>query len=281
MTTPSLTKPPSAAPPPTASPVLPGRRPFPVGRVVGMLVVVAITVWACLPSTGIGFDVGTIINNFSNVNRNLRALLHPAWSWWTQPLKPLLETVEMAVIATAAGGLVALPLSFLGSPMTTPSRVAVRIFRFLLSILRAIPDLLLALLFVAMIGVGALSGILALFLFTIGIIVKLTSEAIDGVDTGPMEAARSTGAGWIQADRVAILPQILPTFAGNALYVFELNIRASAVLGLVGAGGLGDTINTARSFFHYDRVSIIVLELLVVVIVLEMVSQTLRKRLSR
>ncbi len=279
MTTPSLTKPPSAAPP-TASPVLPGRRPFPVGRVVGVLVVVAITVWACLPSTGIGFDVSTIINNFSNVNRNVRALLHPAWSWWTQPLKPLLETVEMAVIATAAGGLVALPLSFFGSPMTTPSRVAVRIFRFLLSILRAIPDLLLALLFVAMIGVGALSGILALFLFTIGIIVKLTSEAIDGVDTGPMEAARSTGAGWIQADKVAILPQILPTFAGTSLYVFELNIRASAVLGLVGAGGLGDTINTARSFFHYDRVSIIVFELLVVVIVLEMVSQTLRKRLS-
>lgn len=274
MTTSSLPKPPPGAP------VLPARRPLPIGKVVGLLVVAGITVWACLPSTGIGFDVSTIINNFSNVNRNLNALLHPAWSWWTQPLQPLLETVEMAVIATSAGGLVALPLSFLGSPLTTPSMVAVRIFRVLLSILRAIPDLLLALLFVAMIGVGALSGILALFLFTIGIVVKLTSEAIDSVDTGPLEAARSTGAGWIQADKVAVLPQILPSFAGTALYVFELNIRASAVLGLVGAGGLGDTINTARSFFHYDRVSIIVLELLVVVIVLEMVSQALRKRLS-
>lgn len=267
-------------PPPLGAPVLLARRPLPIGKVVGLLVVAGITVWACLPSTGIGFDVSTIINNFSNVNRNLNALLHPAWSWWTQPRQPLLETVEMAVIATSAGGLVALPLSFLGSPLTTPSMVAVRIFRILLSILRAIPDLLLALLFVAMIGVGTLPGILALFLFTIGIVVKLTSEAIDSVDTGPLEAARSTGAGWIQADKVAVLPQILPTFAGTALYVFELNIRASAVLGLVGAGGLGDTINTARSFFHYDRVSIIVLELLVVVIVLEMVSQTLRKRLS-
>ena len=256
------------------------RRPFPTTTVVAVIVVVAITAVCSAPVIGIDVDLGALGDNIHRAEPTLTQLVHPDWSYWAKPLGPLLQTVEMAVIATAAGALVSLPLTFLASPVTTPNRTVVAIFRALLSILRAIPDLLFAAILVAMIGVGAMSGVVALFLFTIGIVVKLTSEVADAVDVGPLEAALSTGASWMAADRVAVLPQILPNFAGIVLYVLELNIRASAVLGLVGAGGLGEEINLQRGFFNYDKIAIIVLEILVMVIILELISSTIRRYLK-
>jgi phosphonate transport system permease protein len=264
----------------TTRPARPTRpRPSAVPWLAGA-VVLAITIWASLASTGIGVDLSELVRNGSNASRVLRQLADPDWSFWRAPLGPLVETLEMAVVATAVGALIALPLLFLASRVTNPYRPVVVAVRAVLSVLRSVPDLLFASLFVTIIGVGALSGILALTLFTIGIIVKLTSEVVDATDTGPIEAARSGGATWPATDRAAVLPQILPSFAATTLYVFELNIRASAVLGLVGAGGLGDLINVVRKFYRYQDLSMIILEVLVVIIVLETASQALRRRLG-
>jgi phosphonate transport system permease protein len=268
------------ASPPGSAGARPARPRPPLTPWLALAAVAAITVWASLASTGIGVDLAELVRNGRNATRVLSQLVDPHWSFWRAPLGPLLETLEMAVVATAIGALIALPLIFLASRITNPFRPAVVIVRAILSVLRSVPDLLFASLFVTIIGVGSLSGILALTLFTIGIIVKLTSEVVDAIDTGPIEAARSSGATWPATDRAAVFPQILPSFAATTLYVFELNIRASAVLGLVGAGGLGDLINVVRKFYRYQDLSMIIIEVLVVIIVLEAASQALRRRLA-
>jgi phosphonate transport system permease protein len=148
-----------------------------------------------------------------------------------------------------------------------------------LSVVRAIPDILWALLFVAAVGIGVLPGILALVFFNIGVVVKLLSETIDGVDPGPIEAARASGANGFQSVRWAVLPQVLPNYVAYSLYAFELNIRASTVLGVVGAGGIGNMLFTQYRFFNWSNVSVIVIELFVLVILIELVSIQLRRRL--
>jgi phosphonate transport system permease protein len=148
-----------------------------------------------------------------------------------------------------------------------------------LNVVRALPDLLYAVLFVAAVGIGPLAGVLALILFNIGVVAKLLSETVDAVDTGPVEAAWAVGATRTQMTRGAVLPQVMPNYVAFALYTFELNIRASTVIGIVGAGGIGNTLNTQIKFFNFDNVGLIVLELFVLVLLIELVSVSLRRRL--
>jgi phosphonate transport system permease protein len=113
----------------------------------------------------------------------------------------------------------------------------------------------------------------------VGIIVKLVSEAIDTNDAGPLEAGRAVGATQTKINRALALPDAWPAFANQTLYVFELNVRASSVLGLVGAGGLGLLIDSVRTFYRYDQLSLIILEILIVVVVIDVVSSAVRRRL--
>jgi phosphonate transport system permease protein len=129
------------------------------------------------------------------------------------------------------------------------------------------------------VSIGPLAGILALILFNLGVIAKLLSETIDGVDVGPIEAARASGADRVETIRTAVYPQVLPNYVAFSLYVFELNIRASTVLGLVGAGGIGRLLNLQIGFFNYSNVGFIILELFLLVFVIELVSISLRRRL--
>ncbi len=131
----------------------------------------------------------------------------------------------------------------------------------------------------AAVGIGPLAGILALVLFNLGVVAKLLSETVDGVDDGPIEAARAAGAGRTQTVRWAVLPQVLPNYVAYSLYTFELNIRASTVIGIVGAGGIGNLLFTQYRFFNWSNVSVIVVELFVLVMLIEFLSIGLRRRL--
>ncbi|ALE06511.1 phosphonate ABC transporter permease [Arthrobacter sp. ERGS1:01] len=248
------------------------------GAQVGAAVVVlaGITLWAGI---GVRIDLPAIWTNWHNATANIVQLLQPDYGFFPKTIPALLETLQMAVIATAAGSAVSLPLAFLASRATNPRSGLLRGVRLVMNMVRSVPDILYAAILVAVVGVGALSGIMALFMFNIGIIVKLVSEALDGEDAGAQEAALAAGASWPQASRAAMLPQILPSFASQVLYTFELNIRASTVIGLVGAGGLGILIDNVRSFFRYHELSMIILEILLLVLVLESVSSWLRKKL--
>lgn len=244
------------------------------------MVGVVITLWFAAPTPiGIGFDLGKLAANWSRGQRILGELLSPNFAFFPQTVRPLIETFQMAVVACVIGCAVALPLSFLASRVTSPGRWVLWLDRSVLSVIRALPDLLYAVVFVAAVGIGPLAGVLALILFNIGVVAKLLSETVDAVDTGPIEAAWAVGATRTQMVRSAALPQVMPNFIAFALYTFELNIRASTVLGIVGAGGLGTTLNTQMRAFNFENVGLVVLELFVLVMLIELVSVSLRRRL--
>ncbi|CAN5686525.1 phosphonate ABC transporter, permease protein PhnE [soil metagenome] len=244
-----------------------------------MLVFLAITWWAASDEFGIDFDVPRLLTNLTRGAGILAEFWPPAWDFLPRTFGPMIETIQMAVIAAVIGCCTALPVAFLASRVSTPNRFVFVLDRGILSVIRALPDILYALVFVAALGVGPLPGILALILFNIAVVAKLLSETVDGVDPGPIEAARAAGGSKAQTVRWAIFPQVLPNYVAYSLYAFELNIRASAVIGIVGAGGIGNLINAERRFFRYDNLMVILIEIFVLVFVVEMISIWLRRRL--
>lgn len=207
--------------------------------------------------------------------------------WWLQQWEfgpnttgdPLIETFRIAIVAATLGCGVALPLAFLASKITAPNNPSYLGAKAFMNFIRTIPDLFWALIFVASVGIGPFAGALALFFFSLAIMAKLQSETIDAVDPGPLEAAQATGSKHVAALRSSVLPQVLPNYVAYALYIFEINIRASVVIGLVGGGGLGRVIEAQRSFFRFDRVLAVIAVIFVIVFAIEQVSVALRRRL--
>ena len=246
---------------------------------IGLLSFLVIS-WASLSEAfGIGLDLGALADSITRGAGILGELLAPNWSFLPRTLPAMLETFQMAVIAAVIGCGIALPVAFLASRVTAPNVPTFIGDRALLSVIRAIPDILYALIFVAAVGIGPLAGIMALVLFNVGVVAKLLSETVDGIDPGPIEAARAGGANRTQTVRWAVLPQVLPNYVAYSLYTFELNIRASTVIGITGAGGIGNQLFTQYRFFNWENVSVIVVELFVLVFLIEYVSIWLRRRL--
>lgn len=194
-------------------------------------------------------------------------------------ISPLIETFQIAIIATIIGCTLSLPIGFAMSKLTTPNTPTFWLSRTVMSVVRAIPDLLWGKLLVTAIGIGAFAGAWALTIFSLAVMVKLFSETVDAADPLPLEAARAAGARHTPAIRSAVLPEVFPAYVAYALYVFELNIRASLVLGLVGAGGIGRVVETQRSTFNFDRLLGILIIMFVIVIIIEQISVAIRKRL--
>jgi phosphonate transport system permease protein len=242
----------------------------------GLVIVAAITVWSAL---SINFTLTPLFTNLTRGAEILGQLASPNWEFAWRVRDAWLETLYIAVIAAAVGNGVALVLSMLASKVTSPNKVVYQLFKQLLNVVRSLPDIAYALLFVAAVGTGAMGGILALIMFNIGVNAKLTSETIDGVDPGPIEAADASGANRIQRAWTAGVPQILPNYVSYSLYVFELNLRASVVIGLVGAGGIGQVLSVQLSRFGYENIGAIVVVLFVIVFTLDRVSIWLRRRL--
>ena len=249
-----------------------------VRRLAVLVVVAAITVWSAI---AVGVDPAALVENARNAAGTIVQLFQPDYTFIAQTLPALGQTVQMAVIGTAVSSVVALPVSFWASRATNPFGPALGAVRFVMNVVRAVPDLLYASLFVTLVGTGALSGILALVLFDLGILVKLVSEALDSVDRGGQEAALASGATWLKANRSAMLPEVAPTYISQVIYVFELNIRASTVIGLVGAGGLGMLIDQVRTFYQYHYLALVIFEILVIIALLELLSDQVRRRLTR
>lgn len=257
-----------------ARPRRPGRSPI---LVISLLVFLGITVWAVF---GLGPDFARIAANLSKAGKIISEFWPPDLGFAPRTTDGMIETFRMAVVATAIGSAVALPVAFLASRVSAPNSLTLYVDRSVLSVVRSVPDILYAIIFVSVLSIGPLPGILALILFNVGVIGKLLSETVDGIDPGPIEAARATGAGHTQVVWSAVMPQVLPNYVAYLLYSFELNIRASAVVGFVGAGGIGLVLDTQRKFFNYDNVAMIVLELFVMVVIIEFISERLRRRLA-
>lgn len=242
----------------------------------GIAAAVLITLWA---GRAIDFTIAPLLQDYDRGRPVLEGFLHPDWEFLARVVEPFLETLAIAVLASLVGCGLALVMALLASKVSAPNRATYVGSKQLLSVIRSLPDVAYGMLFVAAVGTGALAGILALIFFNLGIAAKLTSETVDAIDPGPVEAADAVGAGVIERARVAIVPQVLPNYISYCLYVFELNIRASVIIGLVGGGGIGSVISVELARFNYDNLSAVIIALFVVVFVLDWFSRSLRRRL--
>lgn len=255
--------------------------PRPKPSVFAVAVSIAMVVFTVLCARRVGFSFAGVIEDLQRPNPVLEGLFDIRWGemFSERSRRAFLETLQLAVLGTTAGVIVSLPLALWSTEVGNPYRVPRVLLRSFNNVIRSIPDLLWAGLFVLGVGIGALSGLLALFFFSLAVMVKLTADTLDGIDMGPVEAANAAGASHTEMLRTAVVPQILPSFSSFALYDFELNLRASAVLGLVGAGGIGQRLDFFRNRGQWDKLWGLVFMFFLVVFVVEWVSVRLRRRL--
>lgn len=200
------------------------------------------------------------------------------WSLAPKLLVPALETLMMATLGTILGCILSLPVAWFGAANVTPSRfILYPLGRFLMVLSRSIHEIIWALLFVGAVGLGALPGILAVAMRSIGFISKITAEAIENIDPKPVEAIRAVGGNQFQVMYYGIVPQILPVIIGTIIFEWDINIRRSAIMGLVGAGGLGLVFFRQMAMFNYGGVTLVVLAVLALIALGEVVSHFARK----
>jgi phosphonate transport system permease protein len=191
----------------------------------------------------------------------------------------LLETAQMALLATLAGSALALLLAFFASRNLARNTWSYQLTRRGLEAARTIPEIVYALIFVWAFGIGPLAGILAITIHTLGANGKLFAEVIENADMKPWDGVRASGGTWAQACRFAILPQVAPNLLSYALLRFEINVRGASVIGFVGAGGIGAELYEVISFNYYEEISAIVVLIILTVTLIDLISERFRHRI--
>ena len=203
------------------------------------------------------------------------------WYWnFTGWLKLLFDTVLIAYLATLAGAMGAGLLAFLAAANLAPSSGLGWCVKRLLEFCRTVPDLVFALIFVSAFGLGPLAGVLAIAIHSFGALGKLFTEVIENIDMKPVDGVRSAGGRFVDVMRFGALPQVLPNLVSYALLRFEINVRASSIVGFVGAGGIGQDLFVAIRKFYYTDVSAILLMVIVTVSILDLVTERIRHRMA-
>lgn len=211
-------------------------------------------------------------------------LFHPDWGYVYIPagedlLRGLLETFAIAVIGTFIAAIICIPFAFLGAQNLIKIRPVTGITKFILSVIRVFPEIVMALIFIKAVGPGSFSGVLALGIHSVGMVGKLFVEDIERLDFTSVEALKASGANKTKTLIFAVIPQILPSFLSLVLYRFELNLRSASILGLIGAGGIGTPLIFALQTRSWDRVGIILIGLVIMVAIVDLISGAIRKRI--
>lgn len=252
----------------------PSWRATAVRGVITLLVVLTIA-WAW---RGMDLDLGRLPGVGAQLGEFLGRMVPPDTGVLDVVVRATAETVQIAVLGTFLAMLASLPLALVAAVNLVPVWIAHPV-RWLLGLLRGIPILLLALMFLAAFGLGPVAGVLAVAFHSVGMLAKFYAEAFENARPGPLEALDSAGASWLQRVRFGVLPQVAPDLARDTLFRLELNLRESLVLGLVGAGGIGFYIQLYIRAFQYRRVATLTLVVLAMVLLLEQASQAVRRRL--
>ena len=250
----------------------------PRSRTPFILALLILAIWWALRMTG--FNPKIVIDRFNELIVLFKKIVHPKWAFFPKVVGPLFDTIKMSVLGTVIGCALALPISILSSSNINSRSGLVAVFRFILGLIRTLPTLILAQVCALIFGLGTFAGTVAIVIFTFGVVSKMLFESIETIDMGPFEAMESLGANKFQAFWSACMPQILPVYLSHSLYCFEMNVRASAILGYVGAGGLGITINERIGWRDYNSLGMVLLSLFVAVVIIEFTSEFLRKKLS-
>jgi len=228
--------------------------------------------------------LGTMEVNWARVAEGLprgqkfiMAFLPPDFvSRWDSIVDGILESIWMAVIATVAGIVLSIPVGLGAARNLAPTPVYL-FCRGVIALSRTFPEIILAIFAVKLFGFGPFAGILALSIATVGFFAKLLAEDIEDTDRGQAEAVKSTGAGWFQWINYAIQPQVMPRMIGLSMYRLDINLRESAVVGIVGGGGIGATLLTAFDRYEFDSAAAILVTIIAIVMVLEYASGHLRR----
>lgn len=227
-------------------------------------------------------SAASLVDGAGGMATFLSEAIPPDMSW--EILGPSLEgaltTLWIGLLGTTLSVPAALGLALLAARGTAPGPFAYQAARGLLSFLRAVPDVVFALIFVTAVGLGPFPGVLALVFHNVGVMGKLWAETLEDADPGPATALRSAGAGRLQVATHALLPSVAPQMVGLLLYRFDVNVRSSLVLGLVGAGGIGFLINQSIQLFRFDQMLTHILVVLVLIVAVDQVSALVRRRLG-
>ena len=259
-------------------------RPLPPGKVrtrrwVIALVIVVATVWSV---SGLQVTLDRLLGAPGDAWAILRQMTPPAFSevYERGALGKILESVYIAWIGTIIGAALSLPLAFLAAHNVAPHWVRVPI-RQLFNAIRAVPELILAVIFIPITGLGAWAGTMAIGIHSIGTLGKWAAESIESIDDGPIEAVEACGGRWASEMRWGVLPQVMPNIASYWLFRFEINVRASAVLGMIGAGGVGSELVLHLSFRNFPAACAVLLMTITVVLTIDTVSAAVRRRIIR
>lgn len=245
-----------------------------------VIVVAAIIIWAFAGIPGLELKSKSI----EILKSIFYGLFHPDLSYIYIPdgedlLRGLLETFAIAVIGTFIASIICIPFAFLGAKNMTKLRPVTGISKFILSIIRVFPEIVMALIFIKAVGPGSFSGVLALGIHSVGMLGKLFVEDIESLDFSAVESLKASGANKMKTLMFAVIPQILPSFISLILYRFELNLRSASILGLIGAGGIGTPLIFALQTRSWDRVGMILIGLIAMVALVDLISGAVRKRI--
>jgi phosphonate transport system permease protein len=241
------------------------------------LLVGLVFVWALL---GVGIDVARLLELPSRLATIFgRMFLPPDWDYLPICVEAMVVSIQMAWIGTLIGAVISLPLGFLAA-RNVSGRAVTGAVRILLDAIRAVPELVLAvIIFVPIAGLGPLAGALAIGIHSVGTLGKLTAEAVEAIDPGPVEAARATGGGALAVQRWGVMPQVLPEVVAFWLYRFETNLRAAAVLGVVGAGGIGTVLLNTLTYRRFDKAGMAIIVIVIATILIDQLSGAIRRRI--
>ncbi|MNC13884.1 Phosphate-import permease protein PhnE [compost metagenome] len=241
------------------------------------IVLLALVIWS---SIGAEFSLSAL---FTGVGESVRFIfldfLPPDFSSLPKLLEPAMQTIYMSVVAMVIGSIVAGLLSFFAAATTSPHPYLQVFVRAATSLFRNIPVVIWTILLVAAFGLGTIVGTMSLILISIGMLTRSFAEVLEEIDMGQVEAVRAAGGSYFQVLSQAVIPQFMPGFIGWSLYNFEINVRASTIVGMVGGGGLGFILQSNLKLFQYQKASMAVLLVLVIVLVVETITNRVRERI--
>lgn len=235
-----------------------------------------VLIWS---ARGIGFSLTELVRGLPWIWDLVSRMLPPNWGFFERLIKPVVETVQIALWGTLLAVILALPMCFLAARNMSPNLMIFHGMRQVFNAARGINELIFALVFVAAVGLGPFAGVLALSIHGAGMLGKFFAEAVEEIDAGPVEALRATGARPGLVVVFGVLPQVIPSWIASTLYRFEVNLRAATILGMVGAGGIGFELVSSLKLFQYPDTAVCVLVILAMVMSADYLSSKLRARI--
>ncbi|MDT8859565.1 phosphonate ABC transporter, permease protein PhnE [Alkalihalobacillus sp. MEB130] len=249
-----------------------------IRNIIIAIALIALYVWT-FTTIDVRWDRVFSERTIENFGRVIPQLFSPDWAAFQKIMVLMWQTLQMAYTGTLLAAILAIPFGFFAASNMVKSKVLNNISKGFLNGIRAFPELVLALMFVAAVGPRPFAGVLAIAIGSIGMLGKLYSEVIESIDMHVVEALQANGANKIQVLFYGVIPQIIPEFLSYAIYRFEIDVRASTILGIIGAGGIGTLITISISNRKWDEVGMILLVIIVVVTIIDYLSAAIRKRI--